>query len=390
MRYAVAAVVGPLFASAALAQGNINATKLSELSGALSALGLDTLAGYAASIANSSTGIQLLSQLTTSNDNFTIFAPTNDALSKADKDVLNNPDKLAAVISYHVVRGAFLNETYFFTSPNNTILPTLLNDTSSTHLQGNQSQVLIASVQDGKISLLNQGSNSIHVSKTSNVSNFDILQIDGILSPPGSLSSVAKSANLNMFAQALSLAGLDDAVSNAHGITIFAPTDDALSAALAKLGGQASNQTLIKTVIQNHIINGTSIYSQQFDDDYTSAAGEPLKFNIANNTITIVSGDDKSNFTANVTKRDLIASNGVIHVIDAVLTNTNHDDDAASSAYSSATDAATDAASQTPTGAVGGQPTDSPDGAAPRGASVQWTVLLGTAVLGLALGVSSV
>ncbi|KZV87626.1 hypothetical protein EXIGLDRAFT_697327 [Exidia glandulosa HHB12029] len=281
MRYAVAAVVGPLFASAALAQGNINATKLSELSGALSALGLDTLAGYAASIANSSTGIQLLSQLTTSNDNFTIFAPTNDALSKADKDVLNNPDKLAAVISYHVVRGAFLNETYFFTSPNNTILPTLLNDTSSTHLQGNQSQVLIASVQDGKISLLNQGSNSIHVSKTSNVSNFDILQIDGILSPPGSLSSVAKSANLNMFAQALSLAGLDDAVSNAHGITIFAPTDDALSAALAKLGGQASNQTLVKTVIQNHIINGTSIYSQQFDDDYTSAAGEPLKSNMS-------------------------------------------------------------------------------------------------------------
>lgn len=135
------------------------------------------------------------------------------------------------------------------------------------------------------------------------------------------------------------------------------------------------------------IINGTAVYSSQFDEhNYTSAAGEALNFWVYNNTITVYSGKNNT-IKANITMRDLLYSNGVVHVIDAVLANSERDDNAASSAYSSATSAAQSSASATPTpsgtGSVGGNPPGGPNAAS--SVRAQWAVVVLAALAGVAV-----
>jgi len=174
---------------------------------------------------------------------------------------------------------------------------------------------------------------------------------------------------------------LTDAISEAHGVTIFAPTDAAFEKALAGLGAQANNETLIQIVIQNHIINGTSAYSSFFSNSYTSAGGESIHFNVTGNTTFVLSGDG-SGINATVTSKDLLASNGVVHIIDAVLANNESDAGAASSAFSSATSGSSPTSASGPVGAT---PSTSPGNSAPiamRAAPVL------VALLAVALGVS--
>ncbi|KAH7102920.1 FAS1 domain-containing protein [Auriculariales sp. MPI-PUGE-AT-0066] len=373
-----------LLAMGVAAQQAINTTELGQIADALNAAGLTSLATAAASIANTTVGTQLLSILTNGDQNYTIFAPTDKAISSGNKTVLGDPDQLANVLSYHVVPGTYGNSTVFYASPNNTIVHTLLNSTDSVNLPGNASQVLSVNVKDGDVFVNGQGS-TVKVANFTTVGRFSVLQIDHVLTPPGSLADVAKAQKLTLFAQAVEQANLTDLLSNAKGVTIFAPTDEALTAALASLGADAQNQTIVSTILQNHIINGSAIYSTEFDSkNFTSAAGEALNFYVANNTINVYSGSG-NNITAKITSRDNLASNGVIHVIDAVLANTARDDNAASSAYSSATDSAnnakpTDGGNNSP---VGGGPGNDAGGAADARMHVAWTAVLGAAFVGM-------
>jgi len=348
-------LLAPLLVAPVLAQ-TVNQTVLTQLAGALTSAGLTSLASIAAQIANTTVGSQLLASITNTTANLTIFAPSNAAFAKVPKNISSDPDTLAAILSYHVVSGPFLNASFFFDSPNNTILSTFLNSTDDVHLQGNASQVIAATVKSGKITILNQNP-TITVTNSTNFSNIDILFIDGLLSPPANISTVLMDSGLDAFISALQLAGLTDAVNNAHGVTIFAPTDAALAKALATFGAQAQNTTLIQTVLQNHIINGTSVYSSQFSKSATSAAGESLTFNITGNSTSLSSGSS-GNFTANITTKDILAANGVIHIIDNVLANSQSDASAASSAFQSATSQA--ANPTTASGPVGATPSTSP------------------------------
>jgi uncharacterized surface protein with fasciclin (FAS1) repeats len=355
-----------LLAAAGAAAQEVNTTVLGEIAKAFTDLGFTELATAAASITNTTAGKQLLATITNGNNNYTIFAPTNEALGAANQTALGDPETLATIVSYHVVPGEYKNETEFFKAPNNTILPTFLNSTDFVNLQGNASQVLSVTYRDGDIDINNQPNGTIRVDKIYPSGRFTIYGIDRVLTPPGSLAQAARRANLTQFSQLLESANLTDIVTNAKGITIFAPTDAAITAAVAQLGSQATNATLIQTILQNHVINGTTIYSTQFDDaNFTSAAGQDINFFVSNNTIRIYSGE-ANNITANVTTRDLLASNGVIHIIDAVLANTQRDDGAASSAYNSATSSANDAkptgGNGGPTGPVGGGPNDNNGG----------------------------
>ena len=77
------------------------------------------------------------------------------------------------------------------------------------------------------------------------------------------------------------------------------------------------------------MISGTVAYSTPLSDtlNYTSAAGEPLKFLVNATGAYVTSG----NTTARIVSADIPTANGVVHIIDRVLTNTDFKSPTASS-----------------------------------------------------------
>ncbi|KAF9059856.1 FAS1 domain-containing protein [Rhodocollybia butyracea] len=349
------------------------AQNISSVTDALNAFGLSSFVQATGVLDNSTSGKALLNGLVQGN-NWTIFAPSNDAFSKAPPSLSSDPNLLVATLAYHVLPGSFASDNsstptlYSATSPNHTIARTMMNDSSYVNLQG-ASQVLVWTSQEGQVTILNQPTavsilNSTHVS-TSNSSGIDVYAISSVLGFPSSSSSViANNGNLTSLAGLLNNAmiqsanGTNDTLANVldqqKGVTVFAPTDGALQGApLPSLSTawEGNDQSKVINLLQNHILNGSSVYSTEVYNglNTTSAAGEPTTFTTNSSGAFVNSGGT----TAKILQTDVISSNGVVHVIDSVLLNTNADPAAASSAYASATSAAA-----TQTGAIGAASTD--------------------------------
>ncbi|THU75415.1 FAS1 domain-containing protein, partial [Dendrothele bispora CBS 962.96] len=114
------------------------------------------------------------------------------------------------------------------------------------------------------------------------------------------------------------------------GITVFAPDNTAFQAISSSLGSLSSNVTALTTVIGNHIINGTTVYSPSIFNGtvITSSQGENLTFTTNSSGAFVSSGQS----TAQIVQTDILTENGVVHVINGVLLNTDSDQGAASSA----------------------------------------------------------
>lgn len=89
-------------------------------------------------------------------------------------------------------------------------------------------------------------------------------------------------------------------------------------------------------VLANHVLNSTVVYSTQISGDdgvrsSTSASGQELTFEDRDDSLYVRSGQ----FEARIIRSDVLTNNGVIHVIDNVLLNTETNDGAAASAAES-------------------------------------------------------
>ena len=113
---------------------------------------------------------------------------------------------------------------------------------------------------------------------------------------------------------ALSHAGLVSALQADGPFTVFAPTDDAFAAAgidLSAFDTDEENATL-SDILLYHVVSG-EVTASDVTDGMTAEAlnGDDLSFTVTNGVVAV---ND-----ANVTSADVMASNGVIHVIDKVL-----------------------------------------------------------------------
>jgi len=296
-----------------------------------------------------------------SSGNWTIFAPSNKAFSSApaNSSLSSDAGYFANIVSYHIVSGNFTNESPSY--PNITIGRTLLNDSSLVQLEDKESQVLAWSKDIHGIFVLNNGT-LYYVQNTTSYQGLQILVIDAILQPPPKMSDVLNSSvyeisNLTAVLSAVNASNytLLDALDKARGITLFAPNDTAISTTQCCVGGLLPNTTALLALLGNHVINGTTVYSPSFYEgkNYTSASGEQLTFT-SNSSGTYVSTNSSN--TARIMRSDVLTSNGVVHVIDSVLCDTQSNPDAASSAYESATSVAA-TVTTTETGPVGVAPT---------------------------------
>ncbi|KAH0578142.1 hypothetical protein H2248_004106 [Termitomyces sp. 'cryptogamus'] len=363
----------------------------SDLINSLRGAGLTSLASALQLANETQEGQNLLSQLM--NGNHTLFAPDNQAFDDPIVQPLaNDPAGLANVLAYHVLPGNFVNSSMNSSAlasgvlPNVTLGHTLLANSSLVQLEGNKSQVLAWSRNDsdGQIYFLNQNP-QVNVLNTSTIgNNLLVASIDGVLQLPGNISSVLDQNNLTSvlgFLNMVNVPGFYSNGSNAtvngvldanttRGYTFFAPNNEAILNANSSLASLANNQTALAILLQNHYINGSSYYSPQLysvasngsnsnlnSSDLISAAGEPFSLNTNSSGTFVTSGNGAS---AKIVKSDLLTENGVIHIIDHVLANTDSHPGRASSAYASATSVA--AQSSTQTGPIEGLPTSSATG----------------------------
>ncbi|HSP08498.1 MAG TPA: fasciclin domain-containing protein [Candidatus Dormibacteraeota bacterium] len=126
-------------------------------------------------------------------------------------------------------------------------------------------------------------------------------------------------ADFSTLVTAVKAAGLVDTLSGAGPFTVFAPTNEAFSALPAGTLDsllKPENKATLTSILTYHVVPGSV-----FAKDVT--AGSVMTVNGAKFTISIDNGsvfimDGKGN-KAKIVKTDIAATNGVIHVIDAVL-----------------------------------------------------------------------
>lgn len=128
----------------------------------------------------------------------------------------------------------------------------------------------------------------------------------------------AGNENLTILTAALQAAGLDSMLMEETKYTVFAPTDDAFAPVLEKLGVTKeellANTDLLKKVLPYHVVPmEVKAADIPYGTDIETANGATISISDAN-VITDATGG-----TANITGTDIMATNGVVHTIDAVL-----------------------------------------------------------------------
>ena len=123
----------------------------------------------------------------------------------------------------------------------------------------------------------------------------------------------ASDPNFSMLVSLLQKANLTDTLNGTTNYTVFAPTNAAFekvpSSTLADL---ANNTTALKRVLLYHVVPGTLLSKDiKGNGTLTTANGLPLTYSVNGTTVKVDN--------ATVTKADINATNGVIHVVDSVM-----------------------------------------------------------------------
>ena len=248
---------------------------------------------------------------------FTVFAPTDAAFAMIDPDTLDlllaDTDALSDVLLQHVVSGEVSSVTAY-----------TLNGLSATTASGAEIPVAINSELD----TLTFGG--------ATVTTTDIYTTNGVIhvidmvvvadvelpSPPSSIVDVATAnGSFTTLVAALQATGLDTVLDDPEAtFTVFAPTD----AAFGLLGQGAVSALLddpdtLKNILLYHVIQGSEVLQ---DGALTVAQSEANKVEMANGAETALSLANNTLFVnkSAVALADVMADNGVIHVVDQVIT----------------------------------------------------------------------
>jgi len=253
----------------------------------------------------------------------TVFAPTDDAFTDlvATNDAFNSAADILAltnlsdILQYHVL-GSEVDATTAIGLAGKTTTPLytaeeLAISYDDPDLYINTSKVIVADVE---------------------ASNGIVHAIDKVLLPPSasalsntgvtigalvtSLAGASSGAEFTTLLNLLQQEGLDTALVGAGPFTVFAPTDEAFSA----VGTLTELQALpgLADILSQHVINGAEIdsisaYAANGTSVATLRTGTDLNINIEMGNLMV--GNAKVIIT------DVETSNGVIHVVDAVITS---------------------------------------------------------------------
>ena len=234
---------------------------------------------------------------------FTVFAPTDQAFADAGIDLedFDTPEEnatLSDILLHHVYSG-----TVYSSDLTDGMLATMVNgDNVKFGVSATTVTVGAATVTTADV----QASNGvIHI-------------IDTVLIPPVDIPATAQTTGIHdSLVAAVIQADLLATLQGTGPFTLFAPTDQAFADAgidLAALDNPTGKETL-SDILLYHVVPSqvpASAVTECMSAD--AANGQPLSFTVGNGVMV----ND-----ANVTMTDVVTSNGLIHVIDKVLTPSN-------------------------------------------------------------------
>ncbi len=242
---------------------------------------------------------------------FTVFAPTDAAFAKLPpgtvEGLLKDPKALANILLYHVVPG----EVKAAAVKDGLVAKTL------------QGSTVAFKVMDGKVMI--NGANIVATDVMA--SNGVIHVIDSVILPPAApaapATTVAVSKDIvataigagqfKTLVAAVQAAGLVEALQGEGPFTVFAPTD----AAFAKLPpgtveGLLKDPKALANILLYHVVPG-EVKAAAVKDGLVAKTlqGSTVAFKVMDGKV-MING-------ANIVATDVMASNGVIHVIDSVI-----------------------------------------------------------------------
>lgn len=133
----------------------------------------------------------------------------------------------------------------------------------------------------------------------------------------------SKTPDFSILVQALVKADLATTLQGTDKYTVFAPTNAAFTAFLATTPYATINDVptaALKEILLNHVVVGT-LKSTDLTTTYvkTLAKGSASATNTLSMYVNTFGGSVKLNGVATVTTPDVLASNGVIHIVDKVI-----------------------------------------------------------------------
>ncbi|KAM0267470.1 hypothetical protein ACHAQH_010104 [Verticillium albo-atrum] len=268
----------------------------------------DTLSALSGLLAGQPDLVEALSGLT----NITILAPSNDALNTLLSDttvaqqVTSDPSIVAAILQYHVLNGTYRAADV----PDSAVfIQSLLSN--ETYEQVSGSQVVGAEAEDDSVVFYSALKTESTVTQADLEFAGGVIHIiDRVLAIPANVADTATAANLTSLVEAVTKANLAETLTQAESITVFAPNNEAF-AALGSLDDISEED--LAAVLQYHVIAGTVAYSSTLSEgSVETLSGETVDISIRDGNVYV---ND-----AQVVLADVLISNGVVHVIDSVLT----------------------------------------------------------------------
>ncbi len=227
---------------------------------------------------------------------FTVFAPTDAAFAALPtgtvESLLKDKDQLTSILTYHVVPGKVMASDVVELSAAETV-------------QGAQ-----VSINTSKSSVKVDNANVV---KTDIVcSNGVIHVIDAVIMPRNIIETAMNAGSFNTLLAAVEAAGLSQTLAGEGPFTVFAPTD----AAFAKLPEGAVESLLKDTDRLSQILTYHVVPGKVFADDVAKLSSATT---VQGQQVRIDASQGVKVNQARVIAPDVVAGNGVIHVIDQVL-----------------------------------------------------------------------
>lgn len=257
---------------------------------------------------------------------FTVFAPTNDAFTAAQPVIVTlSDDQITDVLTYHVVAA----QATAADLTQGEVLPTVF----ATH------NLTVAAIAPTVI---------IHPESSgasdAEVTTADIMAINGVIhkvdavlvpdlpagptSAPGTTTPAATLTivelaqtvpELSTLVELLISHNLTDTLSGPGPFTVFAPTNDAFTAASDVIATLTDAQ--VTDVLTYHVVpDAKATAADLTEGEVLSTVFTPHDLTVATITPDVTIHPDGANATdAKVTQANNMATNGVVHIIDAVL-----------------------------------------------------------------------
>jgi uncharacterized surface protein with fasciclin (FAS1) repeats len=243
---------------------------------------------------------------------YTVFAPTNDAFAALLSELNLTKDQLLAdkpllttVLKYHVLAARVAKADVPLGQP-------------ITPLDGGIFKI----DQSGSDLVITDGRNRTAQVVTADIpaSNGVIHAIDKVLLPADQdiVQTAAANPSFSILVEAVTAANLAGTLSGPGPFTVFAPTDAAFGALLTELGitkdQLLADSALLTKVLTYHVLPARVLKAQvPVGTPITTVEGETFT---VDGSLAIT---DQRGRKANITATDILASNGVIHVVDKVI-----------------------------------------------------------------------